>query len=77
MVCLFNTVSNKAIAYCRYHKCGITEKQIECKNCCEKQCYYLVKYEDKNYWRKKNAKKQQRKAKKQAMNDYLNKVMGG
>ena len=77
MVCLFNTVSDKAIAYCLYHKCGITEKQMECKNCRAKQCRHFVKYENKNYWKKQEMKKQRKMAKKQAINDYVNKVMGG
>lgn len=71
MECLFHTHSNKVVAYCKYHRCGITENQMECKNCINKQCTHFVKNENSSYWKKKEKKKQQRKARKQAQNEYV------
>ena len=69
--CLFNTCSNNVAAYCKYHKCGMTVKQIKCKNCLGKQCWYLVKNENHAWWKQREVTKQKRKDRKQAINDYI------
>lgn len=70
--CLFNTNSNNVAAYCRYHKCFMTVKQMRCKDCLKKQCHYLVKNEDHQYWKQREMTKQKRKNRKQAIDDYVN-----
>lgn len=65
--CLFNTCSDNVAAYCRYHHCGMTVKQMRCKNCLQKQCNHLVKNEDHNWWKQREATKQKRKARKDAL----------
>ena len=72
MECLYNTHSENVVAYCRYHKCAMTVKQMKCKNCLGKQCYHLVKNEQHVYWKQREATKQKRKNRKQAINDYVN-----
>jgi len=75
--CLFGTCSNNVAAYCRYHRCGITVKQMRCKNCLQKECRHLVKNEKHQYWRQRELTKQKRKDRKQMLNDYLSNVTGG
>ena len=70
--CLFNTHSDNVAAYCRYHHCSMTVKQMRCKNCLAKQCYYLVKNEDHQYWKQREMTKQKRKNRKQMIDNYVN-----
>lgn len=71
--CLFNTCSDNVAAWCRYHNyCGMTVKQMKCKNCLGKQCHYLVKNEKHDYWRQREAMKQKRRDRKKAIDDYVN-----
>lgn len=69
--CLYGTCSDNVAGYCRYHKCGLTPKQIKCKNCLGKQCYYLVKNTEHDWWRQRDLVKQKRKARKQAIDAYF------
>lgn len=71
MECLFNTNSNNVAAYCKYHKAGVTVKQMKAKNCLYKQCHHLVKNEEHDYWRQRAQTKQHRKDRKQAINEYI------
>lgn len=71
MECLFHTHSNNVAAYCKYHKCGMTVKQMKAKNCLQKQCHYLVKNEQHDYWRQRDQIKQKRIERKQAIDEYL------
>jgi hypothetical protein len=70
--CLYNTQSDNVAAYCRHHNCSMTVKQIKCKNCLQKQCWYLVKNEEHDWWRQREVTKQRRKARKQALNELIN-----
>lgn len=70
--CLYNTQSDNVAAYCRHHNCSMTVKQIKCKNCLQKQCWYLVKNEEHDWWRQREVTKQRRKARKQALNELVN-----
>ena len=63
-MCLFNTKSSNVAAYCRLHKCNMTVKQIKCKECLNKQCWYLQKNEDHNWWKQREIIKQKKKARK-------------
>lgn len=71
MECLFNTTSSRVVAYCKHHHCGMTAKQMKCKNCLGKNCWYLQKQEEHPYWKQRDAMKQKRKERKQAINDYV------
>ena len=66
--CLFHSESNNVAAYCRYHNCGITVKQMRCKNCLQKECRHLVKNEEHQYWRQRELIKQKRKQRKDLVN---------
>lgn len=69
--CLFNTCSDNIAAYCKLHRCSMTVKQMKCKNCLGKNCWHLQKNEQHDYWRQREAVKQKRKARKQAINEYV------
>lgn len=69
--CLFNTHSNNVAAYCRYHRCGMTVKQMRCKNCLGKQCRHLAKNDEHPYWRQREVMKQKRKDRKNYINELV------
>ena len=69
--CLFNTSSNNVAAYCKHHNCGMTVKQMKCKNCLSKQCHYLIKNEEHQYWYQREVTKQKRKDRKKAIDAYV------
>ena len=69
--CLFNTYSNNVVAYCKLHRCSMTVRQMKCKNCLGKNCWHLAKNEQHDYWRQREVMKQRRKARKQAINEYI------
>jgi hypothetical protein len=69
--CLFNTCSNNVAAYCKYHHCGMTVKQIKAKQCLSKQCWYLQKNELHEWWRQREITKQKRKERKERINSYV------
>lgn len=72
-VCLFNTYSDNIVAYCKYHHCGMTVKQMKRKNCLGKQCHHLIKNENHDHWRQREVMKQKRKDRKKAIDEYVNK----
>jgi hypothetical protein len=49
----------------------MTVKQMKCKNCLGKQCHYLRKNENHDFWRQQEVKKQRRKERKQAIKEYV------
>jgi hypothetical protein len=69
--CLFHSYSNNVVAYCHYHACAMTTKQMKCKNCLNKQCRHLVKNEEHQYWRQREIVKQKRKQRKDMMNAFF------
>lgn len=75
--CLFNSYSNNCCAYCRYHHCSMTVKQMKAKGCLQKQCWYLVKNEHHQYWKQREFVKNKRKERKQMINEYVYSVSGG
>jgi hypothetical protein len=44
------------VAYCRYHHCHLTEKQLKTKGCLGKRCRLLDKLEHQ-FWRDREEKK--------------------
>ena len=75
--CLFNSYSNNCCAYCRHHHCSMTVKQMKAKGCLQKQCWYLVKNEQHQYWQQREATKQKRKDRREMLNNYVQLVYGG
>lgn len=69
--CLFNTQSNNVAAHCKYHHCGMTVKQMKAKNCLGKQCHYLIKNEQHDYWRQREWIKNKRKERQKRINAYV------
>lgn len=68
--CLFNTRSDNVAAYCRYHKCNMTVKQIRCKNCLGKNCWYLVRNEEHSWWKQRETMKKKRKDRKETLMNF-------
>ena len=75
--CLFHTFSDNCCAYCKLHGCSITVKQMKAKGCLQKQCWHLIKNDQHQYWKQREAIKQKRKNRKQAINEYVYAVSGG
>lgn len=69
--CLFNTFSDNCCAFCLHHHCSMTVKQMRAKGCLQKECWHLVKNEDHEYWRQRERTKQKRKARKQAIDEFV------
>ena len=55
---------NRAVGYCHYHKAALTVKTMKGHECLKKQCDALKKYEEHDFWRQHEQKKERRKAKK-------------
>lgn len=55
----------KACGYCRHHRCCLTVKQLKAHSCLSKDCYYLVKYENHEWWKQRERAKAKKKANKQ------------
>jgi hypothetical protein len=61
-----STISrSKAVGYCHYHKAALTVKTMKCHECLKKQCDALKKYEEHDFWRQHEQKKELRKARRQ------------
>lgn len=69
--CLYNTCSNNIAGYCMHHHCAMTVKQIKAKNCLGKNCWYLRKNEQHDWWRQREVMKQKRKDRKQLINEVV------
>ena len=61
-----------AIGYCRHHSAALTVKTLKCHNCLGKQCHALKKYEEHDYWRQREQKKEMKRARKMASTSYYN-----
>ena len=60
---------DKACAFCTHHHCYLTVKQVRQHECLKKQCYYLKKNDNHNWWRQREADKQRRKNRKMQLNN--------
>ena len=65
--CLFNTQSDNVVAFCKYHNCYMTVRQMNRKECQQKQCKDFVKKEGHQYWHQQEVKKKKRKARKEKL----------
>ena len=63
---------NKAVGYCYCHCAALTVKTLKNHNCLGKQCNSLKKYENHDFWRQHEQKKELRKMRKQKINNYYN-----
>ena len=64
MEVLFGTCSENCAGYCRMHQCGLTAKQIRGKNCLGKNCWYLQRNEEHEWWAQRERTKEKRKNRK-------------
>lgn len=66
-----STISrNRAVGYCYFHKAALTVKTMKGHGCLGKQCDALKKYEEHDFWRQHEQKKERRKAKKQMVTGF-------
>lgn len=54
----------KSIGYCKRHGCYLTCNTLKRHECLRKQCHFLDKHEDNDYWRQRAEKKALKKANK-------------
>ena len=78
MECLYNSHSDNVAGYCRNpkHPYAMTWGQIQCKNCLGKQCEDFEKELSHPIWHQREVMKQKRKARKERLNEYVNKIKG-
>lgn len=57
--------TDKIVGFCRLHRVHLTAKQVETKQCSEKRCRSLKKWECP-YWQDKAQRKELRRIKKEA-----------
>lgn len=55
---------NRACAYCKHHHKYLTVKQVRQHECLKKQCFYLQKNENHDWWRQREVIKKKRQEKK-------------
>jgi hypothetical protein len=55
----------------------MTVKQMKAKGCLQKQCWHLIKNDQHPYWRQREATKQKRKDRKQAIDNYIYSIKEG
>lgn len=53
----------KAIGYCKRHGCHLTCNTLKRHECLRKQCYFLNKHEEHEYWKQRAEKRAMKKAK--------------
>lgn len=61
---------NRSCAFCKYHHCHLTVKQVKQHECLKKQCYYLNKNEEHSWWKQREVIKQRKKAKRMNGDNY-------
>lgn len=63
VVCAFHQYAKKTrcVAYCKRHRCYLTRTQLNNMHCLQKQCKYLKKDTEHQFWieKEKRKKKQQ------------------
>lgn len=58
---LYGSESNNCAAFCKHHNCYMTVKQIKTKGCLCKQCWYLQKNDEHEYWAQRERLKEKKK----------------
>lgn len=60
-----STISiSKSVAYCKRHGCHLTCNTLKKRECLGKQCHFLDKHEEHDYWRQRAQKKALKKVNK-------------
>jgi hypothetical protein len=54
----------KCVGYCKRHGCYLTCHTLKQRECLGKQCHFLDKHEEHDYWRQRAQKKALKKASK-------------
>lgn len=49
---------NKAVGYCKCHSAALTVRTLKKHECLKKQCNALKKYENHDFWRQREQKRQ-------------------
>lgn len=65
---------SQSCAFCTHHKCHLTVKQLKQHDCLKKQCHYLHKHEDHDWWRQRALVKQKRVKRKERLDRYVDSV---
>lgn len=50
------------VGYCKLHHKTLTAHQMRCKKCLAKRCFHLYKYNRHPFWRMREEKKRNKKA---------------
>ena len=53
---------SKSVAYCKRHGCHLTCNTLKQRECLKKQCHFLDKHSEHDYWRQRDQKKARKKA---------------
>ncbi len=72
MKTLYDTCSDNCCAYCKYHRCGVTVRQLRLKECPRKQCRHLQINTEHQYWQQREIKKEKKNRKKRLLEQYAN-----
>ena len=58
---------SRSCGYCLHHHKHLTVKQLRQHDCLQKQCFYLIKNEEHNWWKQRENTKNKRKARKERL----------
>lgn len=72
----YGSRSNNSCAYCWKHCLSLTPKQVKTRGCLGKQCDALKKF-DHPFWDAREAKKEQRRARKARLEDRYKEATNG
>ena len=64
---LYNTYARNPCAYCKKKQCSLTVRQVKTKECLKKNCWYLVKYPNHEWWKQREILKAKKKANKKVL----------
>ena len=67
--CTLGGPREKVIGYCHLHKCRITVRQMKARQCLQKQCGRLQRYEEHPYWVQRAKQKAEKKERKRERHD--------
>lgn len=66
--------SRRSCGFCKHHDCHLTVRQLRQHQCLQKQCHYLEKNEEHNWWHQRAATKQKRIARKERLSGGIQNV---
>lgn len=74
---LSGSCSSNTCAYCAFHKCALTPRQVKRQKCLGKQCTALIKHEHEFWAEQEDRKKKRRERKARLEKMYLESIGGG